>query len=259
MPSPVLIFLLTFVEASIDQTKRATCTTLAYTEQHLTTFGLMHITRFDRDHARLIAELRGQTAFSDPQVPSTPPFSLPPPLTFSPPSSLPDPLTRTLTPSTGPRPLVVTTPLLRYDIDEDDPLSIPVSIASAVGLTLSLLGVRSKSIQYLTFIFDTCLPTHFTHLIYLFFSSLSLGSEYTVRFDPIRSAFHSDLTGAMSGTTHPPCGLAPTPGIPIVAQAVLHRELNCTSTPFFNNPSLFVPLRFSIVRLIHIFALNFRA
>ena len=27
------------------------------------------------------------------------------------------------------------------------------------------------------------------------------------------------------GLTHPPCGLAPTEGIPMVAQAVLHREL----------------------------------
>ena len=29
----------------------------------------------------------------------------------------------------------------------------------------------------------------------------------------------------MSGTPSPPCGLAPTPGISVVAQAVLHREL----------------------------------
>ena len=98
---PHLLAHLRGLEASIDQTKRATCTTLAYTEQLLTAFGLMHITRFDRDHARLIAELHGQTAFSDPQVPSTPPFSLPPPLTFSPPPPLPDsvPSTSTVTSS----------------------------------------------------------------------------------------------------------------------------------------------------------------
>ena len=92
---PLLLAHLRGLDASIDQTKRATCTTLAYTEQLLTALGLLHITRFDRDHTRLIAELRGQTAFLDPPVPSSSPFSLPPPLTFSPPSSLPDPLTPT--------------------------------------------------------------------------------------------------------------------------------------------------------------------
>ena len=112
---PLLLAHLRGLDASIDdQTKRATCTTLAYTEQLLTALGLLHTTRFDRDHTRLIAELRSRTAFLDPPVPSTSPFSLPPPLFFSPPSSLPDPLTPTSTPSTGSRPPVVTTPFRLY-------------------------------------------------------------------------------------------------------------------------------------------------
>ena len=65
---PHLLAQLRGLEASIDQTKRAAYTTLDYTEQLLTTFGLMHITRFDRDHARLIAELHGQTSFLDPRL-----------------------------------------------------------------------------------------------------------------------------------------------------------------------------------------------
>ena len=114
-PSPVLFFLLTFGDwtpASIRPNEPPA--PLSYTEQLLTALGLLHITRYDRDHTPLIAELRGQTAFLDPPVPSTSPFSLPPPLTFSPPSSLPDPLTPTSTPTTGPRPPVMTTPFRLY-------------------------------------------------------------------------------------------------------------------------------------------------
>ena len=49
--------------AGIRQSRHATYTTLDYTEQLLTTLGLMHITRFDPEHARLVAELHGQTSF----------------------------------------------------------------------------------------------------------------------------------------------------------------------------------------------------
>ena len=111
---PHLLAQLRGLEASIDQTKRAAYTTLDYTEQLLITFGLMHITRFDRDQVRLIAELHGQTAFLDPRFPSTPPSSFPVPLTSSPPPPLPRPFTTTSTPTTGPGSLVVTTPLRFY-------------------------------------------------------------------------------------------------------------------------------------------------
>ena len=45
------------LETSIIQTRQATYTALHYTQELLTTFGLMHITRFDPDE--LAAELRG--------------------------------------------------------------------------------------------------------------------------------------------------------------------------------------------------------
>ena len=52
-------------------------------------------------------------------------------------------------------------------------------------------------------------------------SSAHSNPSVSNRFDPPL------LPLAMSATPSPPCGLAPTPGIPLVAQAVLHRELLC--------------------------------
>ena len=44
----------------------------------------------------------------------------------------------------------------------------------------------------------------------------------------------------MPTTSSPPCGLAPTPGIPLVAQAVLHRELLHVHASLAHMVSLFL-------------------
>ena len=100
------------LEASVGQTKHAAYTTLDYTEQLLTTLGLVQITRFDPEHARLIAELHGQTSFVDLRFPSSPTSFPVPSLSLPPPLSCPS--STSLTPTTGPGSLVVTTPPRLY-------------------------------------------------------------------------------------------------------------------------------------------------
>ena len=105
---PRLLAHLRGLDASIDQIKRATCTTLVYTDQLFNALGLLHLTHFDRGHTRLTAQLRDQTTSLDTPV-SPPSSSLLPRLILSPPSPLPVPPTPTSTTTTGPHPPTPTT------------------------------------------------------------------------------------------------------------------------------------------------------
>ena len=132
---PRLIAYLRGLDASIDQIKRATCTTLVYTDQLFDALGLLHLTHFDRGHTRLTAQLRDQTTSLDTPVSPPSPSSLLPRLILSPSSPLPVPPTPTSTTTTGPHPPTPTThspPISfsttsSFDIDEDDTLSLPLS------------------------------------------------------------------------------------------------------------------------------------
>ena len=102
---PRLLAYLRGLDASIDQIKRATCTTLVYTDQLLDALGLLHLTHFDRAHTRLTAQLRDQTTSLDTPVSPPSPSSFLPRLILSPPSPLPvSPPTSTTTTGSHPAP-----------------------------------------------------------------------------------------------------------------------------------------------------------
>ena len=228
---PRLLAHLRGLDASIDQIKRATCTTLAYTDQLFSALGLLHLTHFDREHTRLIAELRGQTTFLDTPAPPASFSSFTPRLIFSPPSPPPAPSTPTLTSTTGPQPPALTTPprlnsypLALHPATTSTRMTCYRSRSPALPRYRSHTASTRRSIKRLSFPHSVWPPTHI-YSCYMLISLFNiLGSEHTVRFDSIRLD-HPALLRAMSGATSPPCGLAPTPGISLVAQAVLHREL----------------------------------
>ena len=103
---PRLTAYLRGLDASIDQIKRATCTTLVYTDQLFEALGLLHLTHFDRGHTRLTAQFRDQTTSLDTSVSPPSPSSFLLRLILSPPSPLPVPSTPTSTTTTGPQFLV---------------------------------------------------------------------------------------------------------------------------------------------------------